>query len=93
MTEVTAKIIVRGMVQMVGYRYYTLRKAQQLGVSGYVRNLADGSVEVVARTDRATLEELIALLRKGPSSAEVSGLDIDYNYEPEEEPGDFDIRH
>ena len=58
---------VAGRVQGVGFRYFVARTARGLGLSGYVRNLPDGTVEVAASGDRAALESLAALLEKGPT--------------------------
>jgi acylphosphatase len=66
---------VRGSVQGVGYRYFVLRQASVLGVCGYARNLADGSVEVVAEGTENALRALEDRLREGPSFAEVNGLE------------------
>ncbi len=60
-----------GYVQGVGFRYFVVEKAQRLGLRGYVRNRADGDVEVVAQGMRPALENLLVLLRQGPSAAEV----------------------
>ena len=62
---------VHGEVQGVGYRYFARRTALALGLRGYARNLADGTVEVIAEGTRATLEELLRRLERGPSAAEV----------------------
>jgi len=59
------RIIVSGKVQGVGYRYFSQMKAVQYGVKGWVKNLADGSVEVIARGENNQLEPFIADLRKG----------------------------
>lgn len=69
-----------GTVQGVGYRYYAEREANRLGVSGYVRNKPDGSVEVVAEGERKVLEGLLAILHRGPSSAEVS--EVKFTFAP-----------
>jgi acylphosphatase len=66
---------VAGRVQGVGYRYFVLRQAEALGVSGYARNRADGSVEVVAEADEAVLADFEARLREGPSFAEVTNVE------------------
>ena len=62
---------VYGMVQGVGYRYYTLHTARALGITGYVRNLPDGTVLVVARGDEAALGALMEALQRGPSFSRV----------------------
>jgi acylphosphatase len=60
-----------GYVQGVGFRYFVVEKAQRLGLHGYVRNQANGDVEVVAQGKRPALENLLVLLRQGPSAAQV----------------------
>jgi acylphosphatase len=64
--------IVEGSVQGVNFRYYTSRRARSLGLTGWVANRADGSVEVVAEGERADLEKLLDFLHDGPPSAMVS---------------------
>lgn len=66
---------VRGRVQGVGFRYFVERSANALGVSGWVRNLDDGSVEVYATGNPEQLSELAGFLWKGPRWAEVRGVD------------------
>ena len=68
--------MVHGRVQGVNFRYFVLRQARALGVTGYVRNLEDGrTVEVRAEGERAQLEELLTLLNVGPSRARVETVD------------------
>lgn len=64
--------IVYGRVQGVNFRYYTRRRAVDLGLAGYVRNLWDGTVEVVAEGRRPALDELLAFLRVGPRGSIVT---------------------
>jgi acylphosphatase len=71
----TCRYLVHGRVQGVGYRYFVLRAAEQLGVAGFARNLSDGSVEVVAEAPDATLAQFEARLRSGPSFSHVSDVD------------------
>ena len=63
--------IVYGYVQGVFFRAFVDRRASQLGLKGYVRNLRGGSVEVLAEGERENLEELIAYLEVGPPAAKV----------------------
>jgi len=63
---------IRGRVQGVGYRYFTLRIALRLGVRGWVRNLPDGCVEVHAEAAAAVLEDFRVELERGPGSSEVT---------------------
>ena len=71
------RAVVRGRVQGVGFRYSAVREARRLRVAGEVANLLDGSVEVVAEGDRASLESFLDWLRRGPPGAHVSGVDVD----------------
>ena len=66
---------VRGRVQGVGFRWWTRRKASDLGLRGTVRNRPDGSVEVHAAGEPATLEAFAAELEVGPLGARVEGVD------------------
>jgi acylphosphatase len=88
---VRAHIIVQGMVQGVGFRWFTAREAQGLGLSGFVRNLGDGSVEVEAEGERGLVEELIGRLKIGPRSADVQDLRISWQKPLQENPR-FEIR-
>jgi len=63
--------VVDGYVQGVGFRYFVVEKAQRLGLHGYVRNQTNGDVEVVAQGTRPALENLLVLLRQGPTAAQV----------------------
>ena len=63
--------LVRGRVQGVGYRYFALEAAERLGVNGYVRNLANGDVEVHADAAEAALEAFKRELEHGPRMARV----------------------
>jgi acylphosphatase len=75
--KVRMRAIVKGIVQGVGFRYFAVYQAQRIGgITGYVRNLRDGSVEVVAEGEREKLEQLLAQLRKGPTGAHVTGVDV-----------------
>ncbi len=67
--------VVRGDVQGVGFRYFVQRRADQLGLRGWVRNNDDGTVEVVAEGDRRELEQLKRALDEGPRMARVDRVD------------------
>src|SRR5437588_12296090 len=69
---VAAEVVVSGDVQGVGYRAFTQRAAKDLGLSGWVRNLYDGRVQVEVEGPRAKVEELLEHLRRGPGPAEVT---------------------
>jgi acylphosphatase len=71
MDKVQARVRIEGLVQGVNYRYATRQKAQELGVSGWVHNLADGSVECLMEGERDKVEALIRWCQQGPSGARV----------------------
>ncbi len=73
-------IIVEGLVQGVGFRWFIARNAQQLGLAGYARNLYDGNVEIEAEGERSMLEELISQAKIGPRSAQVRNLRIEWKH-------------
>ena len=83
---------VRGMVQGVGFRYFTRSAARRLAVDGFVRNMPDGSVELEAQGEEEAIGRLIADLRRGPSASVVEGLDIE-DIPAREYKNDFDIRY
>jgi acylphosphatase len=64
-----------GEVQGVGFRAFVLRRAMGLGLAGWVRNRADGSVELIAEGSRAALESLLADVSRGPSGAMVERVE------------------
>ncbi|MDD3050903.1 MAG: acylphosphatase [Candidatus Cloacimonetes bacterium] len=68
------KILIEGRVQGVGYRYFAYHTALKSGLKGYVRNLNDGNVEVLAIGEEDVLSKYISELRKGPGFANVSEL-------------------
>ena len=69
------RFFVSGRVQGVGYRYFAMDTAEQIGVTGYTKNLADGRVEVYAIGTSAQLRDLARELRRGPALAAVSDVD------------------
>jgi acylphosphatase len=73
--RVRARLRVTGLVQGVFYRQSTANEAARLGLSGSVRNLPDGSVEVVAEGRRAEVEALVAWCRRGPPAARVEDVE------------------
>jgi acylphosphatase len=66
---------INGLVQGVGFRYFVLEAAHRLGVSGWVRNLPDRRVELVAEGERRRLEQLLATLNQGPPGSRVREVD------------------
>lgn len=67
--------VVHGDVQGVGFRYFVQRKARELGLTGWVRNNDNGTVELVAEGPRASLDTLVRAVRGGPRMARVDRVD------------------
>jgi acylphosphatase len=84
-------VLVRGRVQGVGFRWWARELAEELEISGWVRNRPDGTVEVAADGSSAAIERLRAALRAGPPGAVVSSVE---ELEPLTDPfdGSFTIR-
>ncbi len=74
---VARRVVVRGRVQGVWFRQSTLREAERLGVDGWVRNRADGTVEAWVQGDGAAVDVLVAWCGEGPSRAEVSAVAVE----------------
>ncbi|MDD9940880.1 MAG: acylphosphatase [Myxococcales bacterium] len=68
-------LVVRGRVQDVYFRASTLREARRLGLTGWVRNRADGAVEMVAEGEEDQVKDLLAWAQTGPSTARVDKVD------------------
>lgn len=79
-----------GRVQKVGFRYSTLQKARELDMSGSVKNLRDGSVEVEVQGEEAQIEEFIEWCKKGPSYSEVKKIIVE-DIETQEDNNKFEI--
>ena len=82
---------IKGRVQGVSFRYYTLREARRLGLNGWVRNERDGSVRAVAEGDPRYLGEFIGFLRLGPPGAKVRSVNVEW-LDGVEEYDSFEIR-
>jgi len=74
--EEVLHIIVSGRVQGVGFRFHCEAAARRHGVAGWVRNLPNGDVEVLARVPPGQKAAFLAQIRRGPPLAQVSGLDV-----------------
>ena len=71
--------VVIGDVQGVGFRYFLIRRAQSLGLSGWVQNRDDGTVEFVAEGSRSDLEQLERAAREGPRMARVTAVEVSWS--------------
>ncbi len=90
--KIRAHIFVQGMVQGVFFRVKTRQKAKVLGVSGWVKNLPDGRVEVVFEGEKEKVEQIIEWIKKGPLFSRVDDVKVDFEeYKGEFE--NFEIRY
>lgn len=74
-----AKIIVSGLVQGVGFRYYVLRHAENLELKGYVQNLFTGEVLTEVEGDKSLINELIKQLKIGPVKSHVVNCSVEWS--------------
>jgi acylphosphatase len=71
--------VIRGDVQGVGFRFFLIRRAKALGLTGWVTNRDDGTVEFIAEGSRSALEQLERAAREGPPMARVSAVDTSWS--------------
>lgn len=88
--SVRRRVTVKGDVQGVNFREATRRKATEAGVSGWVQNRSDGSVEAVFEGPGEAVDQLVEFCREGPTAATVDGTDV--KEEPAEGITGFDVR-
>ena len=84
------ELLISGMVQGVGFRYFAYQKGQRLGLTGWVRNLPDGRVQVLAEGEESVLEEFIAELKAGPNFSRVQDIEINWS-EPTGQFSSFEV--
>jgi len=87
----TVHILVKGRVQGVFYRHSTREKATLLGLSGLVRNLPDGEVEIEASGPRQALDALVLWAKHGPPHAAVESVDVEWD-DADKHSGAFYVR-
>ena len=81
MGNVEARVIVTGRVQGVGYRAWTQDQATRLGVTGWVRNCPDGTVEAFLQGAEETVHSLLEELHRGPQLAQVNDVNVEFTEE------------
>jgi acylphosphatase len=92
MTLIRKRFLVMGAVQGVGFRHSAVRMALKFGVTGWVRNLPDGAVEVHAQGEKEAMDKMEQWLRKGPPTALVKRLTVLETPSKDDE-SSFVIRH
>ncbi|MBU1992934.1 MAG: acylphosphatase [Patescibacteria group bacterium] len=81
---------ITGTVQGVFYRAHAKEKAQTLGITGYAKNMPDGSVEILAQGERDKIEKLIEWCSEGPDASQVDNVEAEWR-EPQGKPEEFEI--
>ncbi|WP_144637004.1 acylphosphatase [Bordetella genomosp. 13] len=76
----TVLVTIRGKVQGVGYRHATVRRAHMLGVTGWVQNLEDGTVEALVQGTPDQVDHMLEWLRRGPPAAVVTDLETQRDF-------------
>jgi len=84
-------VFISGKVQLVGFRSYIKKKADELGIKGWIRNLDDGRIEAVFEGEENNVKIILEYCKKGPISAEVKNLDMKKE-EYKNEFKDFEIK-
>ena len=90
--KIRAHVFVKGKVQGVFFRANTRNKAQELGITGWVRNLPDGRVEAIFEGEKQKVEEIIEWTKRGSPIARVEGVEVEFE-EYKGEFNDFEIRY
>lgn len=90
--EFKAKILVSGLVQGVGFRYFVMKHAHNLGLKGFVKNLMSGEVYVEVEGETYQIEDLFEKLKIGPRSAQVNDYSIEWE-DVKNEFSTFEVRH
>ena len=91
MTPARVHLVVRGRVQGVFFRGAMRTEAERLGVTGWVRNRPDGTVEAEAEGDRAALDALVAWAHHGPPAARVADVAVEWRMPLDDGRTQFDV--
>ncbi|MDX1520325.1 MAG: acylphosphatase [Anaerolineae bacterium] len=78
-THIRAHVFISGRVQAVSFRWYTLQMAQELGLTGWVRNLMDGRVEAIFEGEETAVRQAVAWCHHGEPPARVDDVTVDFN--------------
>lgn len=68
------RIIVKGLVQGVGFRYFCYRAASELGIIGFAKNLLNGDVEIIAQGEKGLINDFIKRINTGPTFSTVTSI-------------------
>lgn len=89
---VRVHVYVQGRVQGVGFRAFTVRQAQRHGVTGWVRNVQDGRVEVEAQAVREAVEGFLVDLERGPALSKVGEVSVEW-IDPQDQESTFEVKY
>lgn len=78
-----AHVFISGFVQGVGFRYFVVREAEKLGLTGWVRNTPDNRVETVLQGQKSAIEKMIEKCHEGPMLSSVKEVDVEWENEEE----------
>jgi len=92
MPDARLRAVIKGVVQGVGFRFFVVRRAQRLKLTGWVRNVGHDRVETLAEGERDALNAFLEELRVGPTSASVSKVDVQWD-KPTHEFTGFNVVH
>jgi acylphosphatase len=91
MTQVRARILIEGRLQAMNFRYRTQQQAKTLGLTGFVRTLSDGRIEIEAQGEEDNVEKMLAWCQQEPQSSQIKNILYRYD-EPNERYSDFNVR-
>jgi len=72
----TVSVIIKGLVQGVGFRYFIKEKADSLNINGWVKNMRDGSLAMELSGSEESIKKMIGYCQKGPSAAEITNVAV-----------------
>ena len=90
--EAAVKITIMGRVQGVGFRYFVLQKAQEMRLRGYTANAGNGEVDIHAEGDKIYLEDFVKAVSRGPSSAKITDVLVNWLDKPTNRFRTFEIK-
>lgn len=85
------RILIEGRLQGANFRYHTQQQAHKLQLTGFVRNLSDGRIEIDAQGDDESIDKMLAWCQQGPHSSQIKNILFRYD-EPSENGSDFVVR-
>ena len=91
MKQVRMRILIEGRLQGMNFRYHTQQQAKKLGVTGFVRALSDGRIEIEVQGDQNKVEKILAWCQEEPQSSQIKSILYRYD-EPYERYSDFNVR-